>query len=324
MNLEGNLQRSAFGRREIVVAIVAIGLLLAFLLPFLSRQKAVARQVLCEQRQIEVAMAILRFEAARERFPGYRELAAIDETGEPQPASWVFPVLPYIQYDDEKQAFGPHAKLYDDHGPEAPDERRGRIVPKYLPDLVCPEHSPPDSDKTPSWMSFVVNCGMPDAPPNERPAGDPPDWPANGLFFDLFDGAMIPPESSTISLSWLQERDGAGQTIMLSENVDGPDWILPSERRVGFLWSSREGEILPINRDRLRGDDSLRFARPSSLHLGGVNAAMADGATRFISELIDQRVWQQMMASDDAQAKYPGTKELVWPETAHLPIVSEP
>lgn len=41
--------------------------------------------------------------------------------------------------------------------------------------------------------------------------------------------------------------------------------------------------------------DSPSLARPSSAHVDGVNAAFADGATRFISQQIDYRVYQALL-----------------------------
>ncbi len=56
------------------------------------------------------------------------------------------------------------------------------------------------------------------------------------------------------------------------------------------------------------------LARPSSAHVGGVNAAMADGATRFISDSIDYRVYQALLtlhgkASDVPEPKFVVTDE---------------
>jgi prepilin-type N-terminal cleavage/methylation domain-containing protein len=57
------------------------------------------------------------------------------------------------------------------------------------------------------------------------------------------------------------------------------------------------------------------LARPSSAHIDGVNAAMADGATRFIRDSIDYRVYQALMtlrgkSSDVPFAEFVLTDEL--------------
>jgi prepilin-type N-terminal cleavage/methylation domain-containing protein len=44
-------------------------------------------------------------------------------------------------------------------------------------------------------------------------------------------------------------------------------------------------------------------ARPASNHTGGVNVAFLGGATRFLRESIDYRVYQQLMTSDDRKSQ---------------------
>lgn len=46
-------------------------------------------------------------------------------------------------------------------------------------------------------------------------------------------------------------------------------------------------------------------ARPSSLHVDGVNMAFADGATRFVSESIDYHVYQALLTPDGANSDVP-------------------
>jgi prepilin-type processing-associated H-X9-DG protein len=47
---------------------------------------------------------------------------------------------------------------------------------------------------------------------------------------------------------------------------------------------------------------SYWFARPSSLHGGGVNAAFCDGGVRFLRDDIDYNVYQQLMTTDSAHS----------------------
>jgi hypothetical protein len=41
--------------------------------------------------------------------------------------------------------------------------------------------------------------------------------------------------------------------------------------------------------------DAPSLARPSSAHVDGVNAGFADGATRFVAQSVDYRVYQALM-----------------------------
>ncbi|TWU57478.1 DUF1559 family PulG-like putative transporter [Rubripirellula reticaptiva] len=47
------------------------------------------------------------------------------------------------------------------------------------------------------------------------------------------------------------------------------------------------------------------LARPSSFHVDGVNAAFADGATRFIQDSIDYRVYQSLLTPDGQHSEMP-------------------
>lgn len=51
-------------------------------------------------------------------------------------------------------------------------------------------------------------------------------------------------------------------------------------------------------------------ARPSSLHIGGANVAMADGSVRFLIEKIDYRVYQAMMTPKGKSSDVPSNEFL--------------
>ncbi len=128
-------------------------------------------------------------------------------------------------------------------------------------------------------------------------------------------------------------KDGQGNTMLFSESLsalpwhrsgftdqkdlvfqDDPDEVAyPKFSRFtnGMVWHSVDwehgGKSQPIH--RINGpvpDGSLTammitpantadLARPSSNHVDGVNASMADGGTRFISDTIDMQVWQALL-----------------------------
>ncbi len=55
-------------------------------------------------------------------------------------------------------------------------------------------------------------------------------------------------------------------------------------------------------------DNCVDLARPSSAHVDGVNCAFADGATRFVTQTVDYRVYQAIMTPRGKSADVP------WPE----------
>jgi prepilin-type N-terminal cleavage/methylation domain-containing protein/prepilin-type processing-associated H-X9-DG protein len=123
--------------------------------------------------------------------------------------------------------------------------------------------------------------------------------------------------------------DGMSNTVAVSEviSTDGTDpattsrdirgvWINPSMGASIFSGArtpnSREPDILPACDDTIPVGDILHctednatadvFAAARSYHTGGVNACMADGSVRFVSENIDLvNVWQAVNTRNNAE-----------------------
>ena len=74
----------------------------------------------------------------------------------------------------------------------------------------------------------------------------------------------------------------------------------------------------PVGADRysllMTADNAADLARPSSAHVQGVNMGMADGATRFISETIDYRVYQALLTPNGAASDVPMPTFVLTPE----------
>ncbi|MEO9590696.1 DUF1559 domain-containing protein, partial [Rhodopirellula bahusiensis] len=62
---------------------------------------------------------------------------------------------------------------------------------------------------------------------------------------------------------------------------------------------------------QMTSTNAAQLARPSSAHTDGVNAAMADGGTRFIADSIDYRVYQALLTPRGKSSNVP------WPEYVH-------
>lgn len=328
--------RRGIGRREVVIVLFLGGMVLLILLPFLARERYRARRAQCELHQIRVAQALLHYEEDHGQFPGYKNIQAVDEKGRAVATGWVFPILPYLTAVPANVSYGretvryreglvskeskaepkPYADAYRQYGPDATEGNRGRTPSIYIAELVCPSNRPKDKESHPNWCSYVVNSGMPDVEPTDNL---PPDWPANGVFMDRFsqNGRAADP----VSLQFIEQHDGADVTLMLTENVDAGDWTDSKETLVGFVWvaefvdgrPSRNGKLLGINQLTGKGDGSIRFARPSSYHAGGVNVAFCSGRTQFFSERSDYLAFARLMMSDETSIRRPGSDELIDP-----------
>jgi len=335
--------RRGIGRREVVIVLLLGGMILLVLLPYLARERNRARRAQCEMHQIRVAQALLHYEMDHGHFPGYKNVQAIDKEGRGVATGWALPVLPYLtaipptaDYARETSRYReglvseesaaepkPYADTYRQYGTKGPSDDRGKTSRLYIAELVCPSNRPEDAEKQPTWCSYVVNSGMPDAESTDEL---PPDWPANGVFMDRFSESGRAADPAT--LEFIKMHDGANATLLLSENVDSGDWTDSREALVGFVWvaefvdgrPNRGKKLLGINRLVGKGDGSIRFARPSCYHSGGVNVAFCSGRTQFLDADIDYLVFARLMMCDNTNVKQPGSDELIEPPYRVIPL----
>jgi prepilin-type processing-associated H-X9-DG protein len=259
------------------------------------QQRTAARSTLCQDRQRRLAQAMQAFDAEEGALAGYKNLVRNDRI-----TGWVLPILPLLTSPDDA-AVPKFQEAYDDFLSD-------NAGPTRFAELLCPAVA---EYKREAPLAYVVNCGMPDVD------GDPelpPDWQANGVCFDL---TQLEPLRVRVSLDWISKHDGTKVTLLLAENVDATSWRAPHEQETGFLWAANMEDgvpsphptLLTINELRGEQDYTLKFARPSSEHRGGVNVAMADGKTQFLNERIDYLAFQRLMTSDGAHVKVPNKDE---------------
>lgn len=317
-------QRPAFTRAELLAVIVAILVMGGLAIPWIYQMRGTSRRTFCESRMIMVAKGLFLKGIDSPGFPGYREPQAVSANQTIVETSWVFPSLPYIHPLGSDLAeeiklkkapelsnsenvdlfrLGPYADLQSDHGQSG--EQAGKPITIFLPELVCPASQKTPTDNLPQPLSFVANCGMPDVNSGKGPR----DHLANGVFFDRVRG------SNRMSIDYLFEHDGLENTYLLSENLNAGQVFDTTESLVGFVWVDSFIDqqaildpdiLLPINQG-IDGLPSIRTARPSSLHVGGVNMAFCDGSTTFVSEKIDYLTFAQFMTSAGDLIEVAGT-----------------
>ena len=279
--------------RDWVIGGAVVGLLLLGLIPWIVHQRAESRKTFCSHRLQQITLATLFYHSREKQLPFYRSESQGAWQDLPS-QSWAATILPWLPHG--KDAF-PAEGLRPD--------ARGR-----LPEWLCPDRPLADDDTSP-LLSYVINAGQPDANP---PAPLPPDGIASGISFD-----GLPRERARrirLSLGQLETMDGTGYTLLASESLDAGRWTESAEAQVGFVWSPHLGAKPPsaarierINARKGEGDGSIRFARPSSLHGGGVNVAFCSGRLLWIDEGIDDVVWARLLTSHDAALTDPATGE---------------
>jgi prepilin-type N-terminal cleavage/methylation domain-containing protein/prepilin-type processing-associated H-X9-DG protein len=307
--------RIGFTLVELLVVIVIISMLVGLLIPAVQMARARARQTQCMNNQHEIALAVLQYETAKGHFPGYINkfgTGPYDVTNDPRPAlSWTTVILPYL---GNEAAWRGWRSLRTDTKDFAEEHKQLQVnVPVY----VCP--SDPSTENT--RLSYGANCGLADT------ASGQPDLAANGVFHNHYNR-----DGATVAASGI--RDGAQQTIMLSENIQAGLWFTDlgnlgaSEFELGINWEWVEyadkgnpvespSTCSPINACRDVGSrpQSSTYARPSSEHPGGVVVSFCDGHQRFLSERIYYVTYQYLMAPEDSKARTPPSS----PDSAGLP-----
>ena len=211
--------RGGFTLVELLVVVVIISILMGLLLPAIVAARARARIAECTNNQKELGSAILQYELAKKRLPGY----ANETRGSAGTitASWIPVLLKYMG----------RADLWADaDGWRSGDPDTANYCP-YIKQLVCPNMP---SSNTPA-LTYVVNVGDPDT--------------ETGLFRDLGSSSVVRPIT-------LDDVKSTSQQPMISELAeptdrqwdvtDPPDVVLATQ--FGFPWpeSLADANNLPV------------------------------------------------------------------------------
>jgi len=248
--------RSAFTLVEVLVVIGILGMLAAVLLPAVFSARQAARRTECINNQRNLALAVINYEGVHKKFPGYRNVQAMDSSGQWRMTGWVFPLLPHLE----------NTPVYDAHSTRGPEKDRGRDPNLTVDGLICPSDIAAQAKTktgTLTALSYVGNVGQIDAEATDLLPGD---WRSNGIFLNRFPydtaGSLI--RTELVTAKYVNGADGLSKTLLLSENADAGFWTESIEATVGFAWEASlvEGRpepatLLRINQDTGREWQSL-------------------------------------------------------------------
>ncbi|MFN9718763.1 MAG: DUF1559 domain-containing protein [Planctomycetota bacterium] len=346
--------RRGFTLIELLVVISIIAVLMSLILPAVQQAREAGRRTQCQNNLKNVGLAALGFaEAHRGVLPSsgtYKDFNTdgdnIANTAEAS-HSWAIDLLPYM----DQQA------LYDRWNFSLPfNNAANAAVGQYnLAVLTCP------NDKTASGLngalSYVCNMGYGDTLADITDPADPTtfgqlpqietlNWDGvtgvnpndiavaedSAMFSAFFD---LPATQNTERKSQNVGRiyDGAGNTIMFIENVNGGQQAAgshtsllplngqgtfadPSLRSCGFFvpmtgaapnnYISAQN-LVPaqafINKSKDGPDGDRPY--PNGQHVGIIVAAFADGTVRILSDTIDPGVYTRLVTPSGAR-KRPG------------------
>ncbi len=337
------LRPAGFTLVELLVVIAIIGTLVALLLPAIQAAREAARRGECVNNIRNLAQAMVAFDSAKGRLPGYsqrvlrdtKHAVKVDHTSDPArwfitsaddgdlgtPVSWAAKLLPELERQD----------IWD----QIVDvDLEPQIRPIHL--FVCPSDTDAIAIADAASLTYCVNAGAPDWDGDTSGeyfvfgpgAGDTTD---NGLFLNQYEFVFRQKRAPRTSLGKIS--DGAATTILLSENNHKTyepyasgfpprfTWAFGTEQHLAIVWvvndNPQPGNTI-VDQERINrvGDDvydddpmfdpnRLRFARPASNHSSGVNAAFADTHVEFVREDVDYIVYQQLLTPNGAKCVDP-------------------
>jgi prepilin-type N-terminal cleavage/methylation domain-containing protein len=326
---------------ELLVVITIISMLMALLLPAVQAARESGRRATCTNNQKQLMLAILGYESARGKFPGWvNYLGARDPAGipidvsvnPPVQISWTsgnplttndvtWPVV-LFDYMDRRDMWRRWRSKDVPNATEAAigNTQRPRIFMRLL---LCPSNPNLEPREGDHQNNYVVNSGVVD---DSDPAGDgsiPHSRPAavNGVFHN-HSSQVHPQNQINVSLNYLKDHDGSGYTAILSESLQVATWLpvdasgnrlMPSRTTAGFLWSYLPGNCAGTNPLRIVhindcSDNNPAFwlARPSSEHPGGVVMSFGDGRQVFVNDQIGFDVYQHICTPNSNRSGIPG------------------
>jgi prepilin-type N-terminal cleavage/methylation domain-containing protein len=313
---------------ELLVVISIIGMLVAMLLPAVQAAREAGRRANCQNNQKQWGLAMLGFESARGKFPGFfGQIAKIPGAAagncEYYWGSWMVSAFPYMEHKD----------LFTQW--TTGNMANGLV---YLQEAHCPS-SPSVESAGETTFSYQVNGGRAGIC-SYAYSGAYYDIPACGVFdvdvpTDTIKGTPWPEFANKRSVSMSSIQDGTSSTLMLSENTQemsfsgytGTGWALypvgtdiasadaMGNPTAGFLVSKAERTLCfripqavstsyPNGMEYINQnvDEPSRDCRPASHHPGVVIVTFCDNHQYILSEDVELRVFLHLMTSNSKRA----------------------
>ena len=331
------IRRIGFTLVELLVVIAIIGILIGMLLPAVQQVREAARRTQCANNSRQLALAILNFESANQRFPPAANTETtrgrldadpiIPRTTITDPRNnalqhgWGFFILPFLEQEPLAQILRRGTVDEDQFWWEVTDDDGVPLASNVIPAFICPSDASPDGD-------FNSSCTFVDAPDGQLFAKANFVAAVGALRHENSDDAGFEDAwgimAANTRTTFGNIQDGSSNTILIGERASrtetesgevgsgvedgwGAVWvgrILNSRRLVGgrFSHDCFAGEI--------DGDDARSFGvngtrTPSclisSFHPGGGHAALADGSTHFLTDNTDLDTLKRLAAMADGE-----------------------
>jgi len=279
---------------ELLVVIAIIAVLIALLLPAVQQAREAARRTQCKNNLKQIGLALHNYHDVHRLFPpGW---IAVDDAGFPSAhegtsgVAWGTMILPFIEQKNVYELFNPSLPLT--HPANA------AFLRSQIPGYKCP------SDPQPDYFVLVeegdgpilavlpianyIGCFGPESlddcelSPGNLPVMSDGTCKGSGVFY----------HNSNVRIAAI--TDGTTNTLMIGERrtrkelewyTSWPGMIAEGEEAFQRVCGSADH---PPNAPEAHFDD---FSSP---HTGGAQFCLGDGSVRFISENIDNGVYQAL------------------------------
>lgn len=297
------LFRDGFTLVELLVVIAIIGILVGMLLPAVQQVREAARRIQCANNEKQIALALHNYEGSYMKFPPGSDLPG-QVSGHRYYGCWVTKILPFIEQENLLNAMGLryYVNQLNVHAPQS-------SAFNYAADNdPSPFNCPADPNN--QWLDIgegaygnYVIC----ATNHFRILNG---WYGSGMVAEQFKNGIAHIQKN---IKMGEIYDGTSNTVMLSEVVNVPlngQWG-PDKRGMMFyqveptaLFSTQQppntttadrsvfgAPLLPIA-PMIQGGGFVMYAR--GYHPGGVNCAAADASVHFVSNNIDEILFQNL------------------------------
>jgi prepilin-type N-terminal cleavage/methylation domain-containing protein len=286
--MEGTRRRNGahpgFTLLELLVVIAIIGVLIGLLLPAVQKVREAAARASCQNHLKQIAIAFYSHHDTLGYFPsgGWEwytpptYVGGQPAVGMAQQAGWAFQILPYVEANNTWKS--------------PPAEAIGTVNRLYF----CPSRRGPQTLTYPDEYTPPVTGGMVTHALCDYAASN---LEGNGIVRQLY-----PVRVAEIT-------DGTSNTLLVADK-----WV---DRKTLGQWEpgDNEGYSAGWDHDTVRmatqppvpdgngnGDHSQQFG---SSHIGGINAALADGSVRSISFTVTPAVFSYLGNRSDGQVVNP-------------------